>query len=131
MNKNVLAQFQTKKRKREQPIVGSYGNHQRSRFKSRGTRTILAQTTGHAFKDGEVDVQKYVKSREYEIRALVDSLERSKKFSSSRAFQAVPRNLRRRTASHNVKRVSKRLRNQAAREVCCFNNSYFVNGSHC
>ena len=41
----------------------------------------------------------------------------SKKALSSRAFQQVPRDLRRRTASHNVKRVPKRLRARAAKEV--------------
>ena len=41
----------------------------------------------------------------------------SKKALSSRAFQQVPKDLRRRTASHNVKRVPKRLRARAAKEV--------------
>ena len=41
----------------------------------------------------------------------------SKKALNTRAFQQVPRDLRRRTASHNVKRVPKRLRARAAREV--------------
>lgn len=37
--------------------------------------------------------------------------------SSKRAFQSVPRSMRRRTASHNVKRVPKRLRNRHAKEM--------------
>ena len=41
----------------------------------------------------------------------------SKKALSSRAFQQVPKDMRRRTASHNVKRVPKRLRARAAKEV--------------
>lgn len=41
----------------------------------------------------------------------------SKRALSSRAFQQVPIRLRRRTASHNVKRVPKRLRERAGREV--------------
>jgi ribonuclease P/MRP protein subunit POP1 len=36
---------------------------------------------------------------------------------AQRAFQDVPRSLRRRTASHDVKRVPKRLREKAAREI--------------
>lgn len=36
---------------------------------------------------------------------------------SKRAFQSVPRSMRRRTASHNVKRVPKRLRNRHAKEM--------------
>ena len=106
-----------KKRKRHQSCSGLAGNPQRKRFKGHGARVIAVQSTGQAFKNGEVDVEKYVKSREFEIQALEASLVHSKKFSSSRAFQAVPRNLRRRTASHNVKRVPKRLRSQTAKEV--------------
>jgi|SRR5579862_8650403 len=36
---------------------------------------------------------------------------------AQRAFQDVPRSLRRRSASHNVKRVPRRLREKAAREM--------------
>ena len=41
----------------------------------------------------------------------------SKKSLTARAFQQVPRAMRRRTASHDVKRVPKRLRERAAKEV--------------
>lgn len=41
----------------------------------------------------------------------------SKAVGSSRAFQKVPRGLRRRTASHNPKRVPKRLRERANKEM--------------
>ena len=44
-------------------------------------------------------------------------MQRSKTALTSRAFQQVPRALRRRTASHNVKRVPRRLRARAKREV--------------
>lgn len=37
--------------------------------------------------------------------------------SSSRAFQSLPRHLRRRAASHNPRRVPKRLRSRAAAEI--------------
>lgn len=109
----------SKKRKRPQPAAGLPSSQQRKRFKTQGARVIAAQSTGEAFQNGEIDVQKYVKSREFEIRALEDSLVRSKKSATGRAFQAVPRSLRRRTASHNVKRVPKRLRPRAAKEVRC------------
>ena len=45
------------------------------------------------------------------------SMSDSKNVLSTRAFQQVPKDLRRRTASHNVKRVPKRLRARAAKEV--------------
>ena len=116
----------SKKRKQHQPSSGLPGNHKRKRFKSQGARAIAVQSTGQAFQNGEIDVQKYVKSREFEIRALEDSLVRSRKSASGRAFQAVPRNLRRRTASHNVKRVPKRLRPRAAKEVRCLLPAFVV-----
>lgn len=67
--------------------------------------------------NGEVDVSAFVKAREFEIKAMGRSMVASKKALSARAFQQVPAALRRRTASHNVKRVPKRLRGRAAREV--------------
>ncbi|QIX01197.1 hypothetical protein AMS68_006714 [Peltaster fructicola] len=80
-------------------------------------RTIATQTTIKAFEHGELDVDKFVKSREYEIRALEQGLVNSKKALSKRAFQLVPKDLRRRTASHNAKRVPKKLRARAKREM--------------
>lgn len=84
----------------------------------RDARTLAVQTTSKAFKNGELDVGAFVKAREYEIRALEEGLARSKKSLTQRAFQQVPKELRRRTASHNAKRVPKRLRKQAVKEVC-------------
>ena len=92
--------------------------HPRKRLQVRDARIIAVQTTGQAYKNGEIDVNKYVKAREYEIRALEQGIGRAKKELNARAFQDVPRELRRRTASHNVKRVPKRLRARALKEVC-------------
>ncbi|KAG0369036.1 hypothetical protein BGZ54_000544 [Gamsiella multidivaricata] len=44
-------------------------------------------------------------------------MERSKDSAVQRAFQSLPRNLRRRAASHNIKRLPVRLRQRAMREV--------------
>nr|OQO23738.1 hypothetical protein B0A51_08958 [Rachicladosporium sp. CCFEE 5018] len=85
--------------------------------KIRDARTLATQTTSKAFKHGELDVDKFVRSREYEIRALEQGLVRSKKALTKRAFQQVPKELRRRTASHNVKKVPKRLQERAKREM--------------
>ena len=85
--------------------------------KIRDARKISVQTSGKAFSNGEVDLDKFVKSREYEIKALEDALVRSKQKLSARAFQGVPREMRRRTASHDVKRVPKRLKGRATKEV--------------
>lgn len=91
-------------------------NHQ---AKQRDARTLSTQTSSKAFRNGQLDVDNFVKSREYEIRAMEEGMSRSKQVATKRAFQQVPKDLRRRTASHNVKRVPKRLQPRAKREVCC------------
>lgn len=87
------------------------------RVKTSSARTILAQTSDKALsKNGDLDVSAFVKAREFEIKAMVASMGASKSSLSTRAFQQVPKDLRRRAASHNVKKVPKRLRARAAKE---------------
>lgn len=105
------------------PLKRKHGdppNNHRSakRVKASIARTILTQTPEKALsKNGDLDVSAFVKAREYEIKAFGKSMGDSKKFLSTRAFQHVPRDMRRRTASHNVKKVPKRLRARASKEV--------------
>lgn len=88
------------------------------RAKTANARTILTQQSDKALnKNGDLDVSAFVKAREFEIKAMGASMGASKSSLATRAFQQVPRGLRRRTASHNVKRVPKRLRARAAKEV--------------
>jgi ribonuclease P/MRP protein subunit POP1 len=87
------------------------------RIKAQNARTILTQTSDAALSNGELDLQAFLKAREFEIKALEDGMRRSKGALTTRAFQQVPREMRRRTASHNVKRVPKRLQKRAAREM--------------
>lgn len=88
------------------------------RFKTNNARTILTQSTEKALnKNGNLDVGAFVKAREFEIKAMTASMGASKTALSKRAFQQVPRDMRRRTASHNVKRVPKRMQARATREV--------------
>ncbi|KAF8468886.1 ribonucleases P/MRP protein subunit POP1-domain-containing protein [Kalaharituber pfeilii] len=91
--------------------------HDRKRLKLQDARSIAVQTVDPAFKCGQLDINTFVKSREFEIRALEDAINSSKRANSKRAFQSVPRSMRRRTASHNVKRVPKRLRSRHAKEM--------------
>ncbi|KAL9580619.1 MAG: hypothetical protein Q9212_004384 [Teloschistes hypoglaucus] len=92
-------------------------NHAK-RVKINQARNILAQASDKALgQNGELDVSAFVKAREFEIRAMESSITSSKKSLSSRAFQQVPNELRRRTASHNVKKVPRKLRIRALREV--------------
>ncbi|KAL1302868.1 hypothetical protein AAFC00_003196 [Neodothiora populina] len=114
-------QHASKKRKGGPGSSSDNNNNNASRMKrvktQRDARTLAVQTTSKAFKNGQLDVGSFVKAREYEIRAIQEGLERSKKALTQRAFQQVPKELRRRTASHNAKRVPKRLRKQAVREM--------------
>ncbi|KAG5927841.1 hypothetical protein E4U53_002794 [Claviceps sorghi] len=85
--------------------------------KVHAARHIPSQPADAALKDGQLDLQAFLKAHEFEINALQQSMATSKAVSSSRAFQQVPRGLRRRTASHNPKRVPRRLRAKARREM--------------
>ncbi|CCK70760.1 ribonuclease P/MRP protein subunit POP1 KNAG_0F00910 [Huiozyma naganishii CBS 8797] len=64
-----------------------------------------------------IRVDQFINSRQFEIKQLQFAMQSSKTASATRVFQALPRKLRRRTASHNVKRIPKRMRNRALREM--------------
>lgn len=81
------------------------------------SRTIRTQTNDPSVKEGLLDIHEYVASREFEIRSMELSQINTKNALSTRVFQNLPRVLRRRTASHNVKRIPKRLRAKALREM--------------
>lgn len=91
-------------------------SHQR-RADIHAARAIPAQEPQDALKDGELDLQAFVAAHEFEIRSLEQSMATSKASGMSRAFQKVPRALRRRTANHNAKRMPKRLRARATKEM--------------
>ena len=108
-----------KRKQRSEPNTEPSSKRAAKRVKTSSARTILAQTSDKALnKNGDLDVSAFVKAREFEIKAMETSMSKSKASLSTRAFQQVPKDLRRRTASHNVKRVPKRLRARAAKEVC-------------
>ncbi|KAI4788609.1 POPLD-domain-containing protein, partial [Aureobasidium sp. EXF-8845] len=112
---DVGGQHTGQKRKGNATDSGGWRNKRQKT--QRDARTLAVQTSSKAFKNGELDVGAFVKAREYEIRALEEGMARARKGLTQRAFQQVPKDLRRRTASHNAKRVPKRLRRQAAREM--------------
>ncbi|KAI0130182.1 ribonucleases P/MRP protein subunit POP1-domain-containing protein [Xylariales sp. AK1849] len=87
------------------------------RFKPWETRTIAAQYSDAALKDGELDVQGFLNARGFEIKALDESMRRTRTSGHSRAFQQVPFTMRRRAAAHDYKRVPKRLHRKAQREM--------------
>lgn len=65
----------------------------------------------------KLNVDQFISSRQFEVKQLQLAMHNSKAASSTRIFQALPRKLRRRTASHNVRRIPKRMRNRALREM--------------
>ncbi|POR34175.1 Ribonucleases P/MRP protein subunit pop1 [Tolypocladium paradoxum] len=106
------------KRNAASPAANAQGDALRQkRGKTFSARSIPAQPADAALKDGELDLQAFVSAHEFEIKSLEQSMATSKAVSTSRAFQKVPRGLRRRTASHNPKRVPRRLRARAKREM--------------
>ncbi|TIA88306.1 hypothetical protein E3P99_02689 [Wallemia hederae] len=64
-----------------------------------------------------INVEDHVKARQFEIKALFKAIDTARTASSTRAFQSLPRHLRRRAASHNPKRVPLRLREKALAEI--------------
>jgi hypothetical protein len=64
-----------------------------------------------------LDVVEFAAARVAEIRALTDTLQSAGAGGHKRAFQLLPRHMRRRTMSHNPRRIPRRLRAAALREV--------------
>ncbi|KAF2622612.1 POPLD-domain-containing protein [Macroventuria anomochaeta] len=89
----------------------------RARFPQKPAHNIPTISTRNAYPNGEVNVKNFLKSHENEIKSLEGAMIAAKKGLSRRAFQDVPRELRRRTASHNPNRVPKRLRRRARQEA--------------
>ena len=106
-------------KRKDPPTQGSsQGGGRKPKFaKIQDARKVRTQTSDAAFSQGELNVDKFVKAREFEIKALEDGIRKARHGLSTRAHQELPKELRRRTASHNVKRVPKRLRERARKEV--------------
>ncbi|KAI8588924.1 NUC188 domain-containing protein [Geranomyces variabilis] len=65
-----------------------------------------------------LSVVEFAEARAFEIRAMEKALENStEKSGVSRVFQTVPRHMRRRAASHNIKRLPKRLHARAQTQM--------------
>ncbi|KAI0373884.1 POP1-domain-containing protein [Pilatotrama ljubarskyi] len=66
---------------------------------------------------GALDVEKFAESRAFEINAMHEAMQNARSNSTQRAWQQLPRHLRRRAASHDVRRVPLRLRDKARAEM--------------
>lgn len=93
----------------------------RKRARTATARAIVAQTDVAELRTGSLNVAGFVRARKFEIAALQRAMAGARGALKQRAFQSVPRDLRRRTASHNSKRVPSRLRARAQREMLADN----------
>ncbi|GAA5844126.1 hypothetical protein JCM11251_001826 [Rhodosporidiobolus azoricus] len=64
-----------------------------------------------------IEVEKFAQARAFEISAMHRAMKAAKEAGTQRAFQSLPRHLRRRAASHNIRRLPLRLRQRALAEV--------------
>ncbi|KAF9698370.1 hypothetical protein EKO04_003682 [Ascochyta lentis] len=103
--------------KKRKHISDSAPHAKRARFPQKPQHSIPTMSTRSAYPNGEVNVKNFLKSHENEIKSLEGAMKAAKKGLMRRAFQDVPRDLRRRTASHNPTRVPKRLRRRARQEA--------------
>lgn len=95
------------------------------RQKIRNARSIRTQTINSKLNNNNdlidngnsINLKSFINSRSFEINQLQKSMNLSKNSNSTRIFQSLPRSLRRRTASHNVRRIPKRFRNRAIKEM--------------
>lgn len=62
-----------------------------------------------------INVYNFAQARADELRAMLKTT--GSRSEGKRVFQSLPRHMRRRAMSHNVKRLPRRLREAAAREV--------------
>ncbi|KAH9924259.1 POP1-domain-containing protein [Epithele typhae] len=66
---------------------------------------------------GAVDVERFAEARAFEINAMHEAMQNARSSSTTRAWQQLPRHLRRRAASHDVRRVPLKLRDKAQAEM--------------
>ncbi|OCK85434.1 POPLD-domain-containing protein [Lepidopterella palustris CBS 459.81] len=104
-------------KKRKDPPSSSSNNASKRHRPQFPSKTIPATSTSKAFPNDEISVSRFVQAREREVLALEGAMQAAKRGQMRRAFQDVPRDMRRRTASHNPRRVPGRLRSRMGREM--------------
>ncbi|KAF2446818.1 POPLD-domain-containing protein [Karstenula rhodostoma CBS 690.94] len=104
--------------KKRKPGSEPVPSAKRPRFPQRAhAHHIPTKPTSAAYPNGEINLKAFLNSHQNEIKSLENAMRAAKKGLSRRAFQDVPREMRRRTASHNPQRVPKRLRTRARQEA--------------
>ncbi|KAJ7505381.1 ribonucleases P/MRP protein subunit POP1-domain-containing protein [Mycena galericulata] len=71
---------------------------------------------------GAIDVERFAEARAFEIDAMHKAMKSASASSTQRVWQTLPRHLRRRAASHDVRRVPLRLRDRARQEMNAVKN---------
>ncbi|KAJ7069842.1 POP1-domain-containing protein [Mycena amicta] len=66
---------------------------------------------------GALDVEKFTEARAFEINAMHTAMKNASDSATHRVWQTLPRHLRRRAASHDVRRMPIRLRDKARLEM--------------
>ena len=64
-----------------------------------------------------INPAEFAEARALEIQNMVEAIKDGDRTSGKRIFQTLPRHMRRRAMSHNVKRMPVRLRQRASHEV--------------
>lgn len=114
--------------KRPNSSSNNYSNPTFKRTKLHNSRLIRTQINDDSFTNptkkfkstvapNKLNIPEFLASREFEIQALDAAMVKSQNSGASRVFQSLPRTLRRRTASHNVRRIPKRMRRKALKEM--------------
>ena len=65
-----------------------------------------------------MNVLDFAEARATELHAMTQALTKKPGEGGKRVFQQLPRHMRRRAMSHNLRRLPRRLQERAAREVC-------------
>ncbi|GAA5962704.1 hypothetical protein JCM3765_006172 [Sporobolomyces pararoseus] len=97
-----------RQRMREQRSIPVQGHQQRQGGSTASGNNTLPPT---------IEVEKFAQARAFEITAMQRAMKTAKEAGTQRAFQSLPRHLRRRAASHNIRRLPLRLRERAKAEV--------------
>ncbi|KAJ7175799.1 ribonucleases P/MRP protein subunit POP1-domain-containing protein [Mycena filopes] len=107
--------------KRKETATGEQTGRERKKQKLDGARTIPVQasTVGNGVRrlGGAIDVEKFAEARAFEINAMQIGMKTASASATQRVWQTLPRHLRRRAASHDVRRVPLRLRDRARQEM--------------
>ena len=115
--------FRTSKTKMASSAKGQTGTEKVSRKRKRPdipgfTHSGASTPTVSSQAPRGINAAEFAEARALEINNMVEAIKEADRSSGKRLFQTLPRHMRRRAMSHNVKRMPVRLRHRASLEVC-------------